>query len=193
MKIDNFKLEKMRYQNNSFSYTFGFLGLILSLLAAFIGLNSLRPQAMTIFKILYNIAILLIAFLAMEKAKSYNRTFSIVLIVLGAICLIRIAYGPITLIKYGAIQESIRNGSYSGNLTLNDCANYLDRICQIQLQPTSGTYEWVSNGWLFHSPIARGITMLVLLLLSGGSFIAAGVVGYIKSTHLAKYLESLEG
>ena len=59
--IDNFKLEKMRYQNNSFSYMFGFLALILSLLAAFIGLNSIAPRAFTIFKVLYNIAILLVS------------------------------------------------------------------------------------------------------------------------------------
>ena len=186
--MDTFKLEKMRYQNNSFSYMFGFLGLIFSLLAAFIGLNSITPQGYTIFKILYNIEILLVAFLSMEKAKAYNKTFSIVLIILGAICLIRIAYGPVILIKYGSIQNSIINGTYSGTETLETCAQYLDKICRLNVDN-----EWVSNGWLFHSPVARGITMLVLLLLSGGSFIAAGVVGYIKSSHLAKYLESLEG
>lgn len=193
--IDNFKLEKMRYQNNSFSYMFGFLALILSLLAAFIGLNSIAPRAFTIFKILYNIAILLVSFLAMEKAKRYSKAYSIVLIVLGAICLLRIIYGPVVLIKYGSIQQGIVDGTYTGDVTLEMCSNYLDKICRVnQSVDPSGNYvyNWISDGWLPHSPVFRGITMLVLLLGASASFIAAGVVGYIKSTRLSKYLDSLK-
>ena len=193
--IDNFKLEKMRYQNNSFSYMFVFLALILSLLAAFIGLNSIAPRAFTIFKVLYNIAILLVSFLAMEKAKRYSKAYSIVLIVLGAICLLRIIYGPIVLIKYGSIQQAIVDGTYTGDVTLEMCGNYLDKICRVnQTVDPSGNfvYSWISDGWLPHSPVFRGITMLVLLLGAGASFISAGVVGYIKSIRLSKYLDSLK-
>ena len=57
----NIKVELMRYRKNSLSYTFGLMALILSILAAFIGLNSLRYDFTTLIKILVNSSILSIS------------------------------------------------------------------------------------------------------------------------------------
>ena len=78
-QVAEVKVELMRYRKNSLSYTFGLLALIASVVASFIGLNSLAYNFTTLIKILLNIAILLFGFLFTEQAKAYNKNGSLLL------------------------------------------------------------------------------------------------------------------
>ena len=57
-EYENLQLEKMRYNNNSISYKLGLGGIVLSLVAMFIGLNSVAPSSiLTLFIVLISIFI----------------------------------------------------------------------------------------------------------------------------------------
>ena len=62
-EYENLQLEKMRYNNNSISYKLGLGGIVLSLVAMFIGLNSVAPSSiLTLFIVLINILVFFIWF-----------------------------------------------------------------------------------------------------------------------------------
>ncbi|MDE7100786.1 MAG: hypothetical protein K2O05_02925, partial [Anaeroplasmataceae bacterium] len=79
----NIQGQMLRYRTNSLSYKLGMGGILLSLFAAFISLNSLAWNVSVIVKILGNIVILLFGFLSIEKVKSYSREYSFVLCGIG--------------------------------------------------------------------------------------------------------------
>lgn len=196
MQDKNFKLEKMRYQNNSLSYTLGMLGIIFSVLAAFVGLNSYRPTVGVILKILFNIVILLGGFLAIEKAKNYRKEYSIFLVVIGVICALRILWVPLQLIQYSSLaKETLLNPSNykGGNLiasaqdTINNCKKYLAEVA-FPAKYENGKFLYSSTGWLFNDGVFRGIMMVVELVLASACFVASGLVGYKKSVALESYL-----
>lgn len=157
------KLEMMRYRVNSLSYMFGFLAILLSVLAAFVCLNSMEPtKAYVILKIFLNIIVLLAGFLCCEKSKSYSTKGSIALIVLGVICVLRIFWIPVQLFTenpnlVGQVMENTRH----------------------------------ATAWLPSSGVFRGFLAIVLLSGSAASFIFAGIVGYIRSKKLITYLDSI--
>lgn len=73
-EYENLQLEKMRYNNNSISYKLGLGGIVLSLVAMFIGLNSVAPSSiLTLFIVLINILVFLFGFLSSEKVKTYSK------------------------------------------------------------------------------------------------------------------------
>ena len=76
-EYENLQLEKMRYNNNSISYKLGLGGIVLSLVAMFIGLNSVAPSSiLTLFIVLINILVFLFGFLSSEKVKTYSKKYS---------------------------------------------------------------------------------------------------------------------
>ncbi len=94
------KVEMMRYRPNSLSYMLGFLAILCSVMGAFVALNSMAVnKPLVLVKILLNIAILLVGFLCCEKSKAYSMQGSIALIVLGAICALRIFWVPLNLMR----------------------------------------------------------------------------------------------
>lgn len=159
----NIKVELMRYRKNSLSYTFGLMALILSILAAFIGLNSLRYDFTTLIKILVNIGVLLFGFLYSEQAKTYSKNGSIGLIVLGGVCFLRTLWTP-RILLFGTPDQW-------GKI----------------LNPDN-----VNINWLPQDATMRGIIALVLLILAGTSFLCAGLIGYKKSVALENYMESIK-
>lgn len=160
---NNIKVELMRYRKNSLSYTFGLIALILSILAAFIGLNSLKYDFTTMIKILVNIGVLLFGFLFSEQAKTYSKTGSIGLLVLSGVCFLRILWAPrILLFGTSAQWGKILNPD---NININ---------------------------WLPQDATLRGIAALVLLILAGSSFLISGLIGLKKSVALANYMESIK-
>lgn len=159
----NIKVELMRYRKNSLSYTFGLMALIFSILAAFIGLNSLRYDFTTMIKILLNIAVLLFGFLYSEQAKTYSKSGSIGLLVLSGICFLRTLWAP--------------------RILLFGTANQWGKI----LDPKN-----ININWLPQDATLRGIAALVLLILAGTSFLIAGLVGLKKSVALANYMENIK-
>lgn len=179
-KDANLECEMMRYRNNGLSYKLGFGGIGFSILAAFICLNSFNPNSfLVIVKILMNIAILLFGFLSIEKAKAYSKQGSITLIVLGGINIARIFWVPLLLIiKYTgwlAAETSVEKDEYAKYLgkTITDRSrNYVNYL------PQSGYF--------------RGITAIVLLIVSAAFFIAAGVIGLKRAVKLENYMQTLK-
>lgn len=166
--VNNLEGEMMRYRTNSLSYKLGMLGILFSILAAFLILNSLTWDFTVIFKILLNIIILLFGFLSIEKVKAYSKEYSYVLIGIGVVCALRIFWGPLTL--------------------LVDYAKYLgDKSNTGKLGPTI-TSSYISNAYLWQSGYFRGITSMVLLGCAAACFILAGVVGITKSVKYANFI-----
>lgn len=175
------KLEMMRYRTNGLSYMLGFIAIILSVFAAFISLNSMAVNTpKVIIKIFINIFVLLSGFLCCEKAKNYSKKGSIMLIVLGAVCVARIFWIPLSMmIDY---TDMINNGG-------NNFSSYvLDNGLNVGKVMQGGAY---AIRWLPQSGIFRGVTAIVLLVASGLAFIGSGVIGFIRSTKLADYLQSI--
>lgn len=159
----NIKLDLMRYRNNSLSYMLGLLALITSIVAAFIGLNSLAYNFSTLIKILMNIAILLFGFLFAEQTKTYSKQGSLCLIALGIISALRTLWAP-RILLFGTAEQW-------GKVITNPA----------------------NVNWLPADAQFRGILALILLIITALAFVSAGVIGYIKATKLENYMESIKG
>jgi len=184
LEHDKNELEMMRYRENRLSYNIGIIGIFASLLACFICLNSTNPiTAILVIKILLNIVILLGGFLCIEKAKSYSKTGSIGLIVFGGICFARIFWIPRQLIKYfGQFQDYL-----AGKSTDTTYEKYLGNTITTTYTQSDEAVRWLSASGTF-----RGVFAIVLLIIAAAAFIAAGVIGYIRSKKLNTYLDSLK-
>ena len=167
------KLEMMRYRANSLSYTLGLIAILLSVFAAFISLNSMAVnKPAVIIKIFVNIGVLLVGFLCCEKAKAYSSAGSITLIILGAVCIARMIWIPRQIIVDYA---KFLNGADVDTL----------RLGQTVLSKQYAT------AWLPNSGTFRGVLAIGLLAGAAVSFVASGIIGYIRSKKLTTYLESI--
>src|SRR5574344_1200819 len=140
------KLEKMRYQSNSLSYMYGMLGLLCSIVAMFVALNSVQSQKnpAIIVMILGDIVILLFGFLSCERVKNYDKKFAYVMFGLGGVCIVRIFWVPLQLIVYGTKWIN-RNADPTKTTDIEaECNKYLGSVI------TKGT------GYLPDSGIFRG-------------------------------------
>ena len=184
LEHDKNELEMMRYRENRLSYNIGILGIFASLFACFVCLNSTNPiTVVVVAKVLLNIVILLGGFLCIEKAKAYSKKASIGLIVFGGICVLRIFWIPLQLIMYFAQYKDF----LAGKTTDTTYSNYLGKTITSAYAANSGSYRWLSADGNF-----RGIFAIVLLLIAASTFIVAGVIGFIRSTKLNRYLDSLK-
>ncbi len=181
LEHDKNQLEMMRYRVNSLSYTLGMVGILLSMLGAFVLLNSMNPNnALVIVKILVNIAILLGGFLCVEKTKHYSKPASFGLIGFGAVCVIRMFVYPLIIMTNYSKYVSARN---AGTSTV-EFEKWLGKTI-------TGYYTNGAVRWLDHSGTTRGILAMVLLAGAAACLIAAGIIGFIRSTKLTNYLNSL--
>jgi hypothetical protein len=184
LEHDKNELEMMRYRENRLSYNIGIIGIFASLFACFVCLNSTNPvTAIVVIKVLLNIVILLGGFLCIEKSKAYSAKASIGLVVFGGVCVARIFWIPLQLITYFSMYKS-----YLANET-DDTAftNYLGKTIITAYTDTKESYRWLPASGTF-----RGILAIVLLAIAAATFIAAGVIGYIRSKKLSTYLDSLK-
>lgn len=183
LEFDKNSVEMLRYRPNSLSYMLGFGGILCSILAAFISLNSTNPTTfVVILKILLNIVILLGGFLCCEKTKAYSKQASIGMIVFGGICVARIFWIPLQLLtKYSAYMSAIEAGNEAERL---EAAKYLGA-------PITGAQNGGANAWLPSSGTFRGVTAIVLLACAAAFFIIAGIIGIKKSKKLTTYLTSI--
>ena len=161
--------EMMRYRANSLSYKYGMLAIVFSILAAFISLNSVLWDVDIIVKILGNIVILLFGFLSIEKVKAYDKKFSYVLIAFGVVCVARIFWCPMMLIRdYGQF--------------------LIDPEVTGRLGPTI-TGSGMMNAYLPQSGYTRAIIAIVLLSLSAVSFLVSGITAYFKACKYHQYMQ----
>lgn len=166
------KLEMMRYRANSLSYMLGFLAIFLSLFGGFVCFNSMNAvEWVVLLKIAINVIIVLFGFLCCEKAKSYNAKGSLVLVVLGALNIVRIFWIPIILMR--------------GQSAL-DAGETTDLVGNVVDKSLTGITAWLPANGNF-----RAILAITFFVLAAVSFITAGIIGYIRSKKLSTYLSSI--
>ena len=179
-------VEMMRYRANALSSKLGLGAMACSIFGAFICLSSFRPHDFQIFIIIMlNIVVLLGGFLACEKSKSYSKAGSIAQIVFGAICAVRIFYIPIILIKnYKDYNDAVKAGQYN-------TAKYKNAVENLGATITAKNSSQFANAFLTPNGTVRGILAMILFAGAAGLFIAAGIIGYLRSQKLNKYLDSI--
>jgi hypothetical protein len=163
-EFEKISVELMRYRKNSLSYTLGLLALVFSIIAAFIGLNTLKYDYTTMIKILVNIAVLLFGFLFSEQVKSYGKKGCYGLLILAGVNILRIFWAPVILIS--------GNTERFGNI-LNGTANL----------------AWMGS-WA--TAKVRGVMILICLVVSAACFIGSAIIGLAKTNKLQKYMDSLK-
>lgn len=172
--IENVKLEKMRYQKNSLSYILGFAGIIFSILAAVIGLNTLKPSPMFVIKILMNIGILLFGFLTCEKVKTYKLGYGYTMFGFAAICIARIFWFPLLMITNWS---KFNKGDVVG----------AQKVLGAQIFATDKQYQ----GYMFQNCYGRAAVCIILLITSAAFFAFSGYVAVKKTKKLNNYLASI--
>lgn len=181
LEHDKNSVEMMRYRNNKLSYGLGFGGLAFSVLAAFINLNSMSPRTVqVILAILLNIVILLFGFLCVERTKTYSKSGSISLIVLGGIDIVQIFWLPLIILdtykEYDNLSTPAEKAAYAK-----------DNVGAIITDSDANNIHWLgTSGYL------RGTLAIVFLVIAAAFFIAGGIIGVMKSNKLNNYLKSIK-
>lgn len=191
------QLEKMRYNNNALSHKLGYGAIICSVIAAFIALNSLGPSnILTVFKVLMNILVLLIGFLATEKVKVYKKEYSYVMFTLGGVCVARLFWVPLQLFiywnKYVSLFNDLKADGVDASTALSTAqTEYKDKLGATVLG-TLKDGEIATTGYLTSNGNVRGVLLVIFLGLAAFCFIASGVINYKRSTKLNAYLATVE-
>ncbi|MCR5646724.1 MAG: hypothetical protein K6F81_00390 [Acholeplasmatales bacterium] len=181
LEFDKNSVEMMRYRDNKLAYSLGLVALALSVLASFIILNSMAAVSFQVILCIFlNIFILLSGFLACERTKTYSRNASIFLMGLGAVNVLQIFWLPLTII--------ITYNKWSSLETVAEKSAYAEK----NVGGTISDVDANTVHWLTTNGTARGVLAIVLLVLSACAFIAAGVIGVMKSNKLNNYLNSLK-
>ena len=109
-----------------------------------------------------------VQWLSIEKVKAYDKKFSYVLMAFGVVCVARIFWCPMMLIR--------------------DYGQYLiDPTVTGRLGPTI-VGDAMMNAYLPQSGYTRAIMAIVLLSLSAISFVVSGVTAYFKAKQYAEYM-----
>lgn len=196
-EIEQIHLEKMRYINNSTSYKLGLCGIVLSLIAMFIGLNSVAPSSvLTLFIVLINILVFLFGFLSSEKVKAYSKKYCYYMYGLGGICIARIFIYPLMLIinytKFNAMIKGVSDEDLLNtyNAAVAKYKGTLGSTIMGELNSTGTAIE--KTGYLWSNGNFRGILLMVILAGAAACFISSGVIGYLKQKKLNAYLDSIK-
>lgn len=186
-------VEMMRYRDNKMAYWFALGGMVFSLLACFMGLNTLTAStANTMVAIFINIIVLLGGFLAAERTKSYNVNGCIAVIVFGGVSVARIFYYPLLIMINFNTFMGLVDGEIANTLTEAEKETYTNAYNMLGPSVTSKYLgKNVSNAFFFPNGNARAITMIVMLSISAGMFIAGGIIGFMRARKLNTYLESI--
>lgn len=179
--IENVREEKLRYQKNSLAYMLGFIGILLSAASALICLNTMKPNFLTIVKILMNVVLLLFGFLSCEKVKNYSKKFSLVMFVFGAASVLRIFWMPLQMI----VQWSNANTKTTDK---DSMTTYLKKYFSEQVYNGDLASK---KGFLPRNAAFRGVLCMILLIGSALAYFFSGYVGYLKANKLEKHLKSI--
>ncbi len=179
--IENVRNEKLRYQNNTLAYWLGLLACLVSIFAGIIGLNTMKPSALTVVKILLNVVILLIGFACAENIKHYSSKSSYVYFVFAGTCLLRILWYPLQMIKWWKKYQD------SGDTTV--LANHFSKLIYGD-KSTISSIDSV-RGYLPQSGYFRGILMIIVLVVAALLFAFSGYIGLQKTNKLKRYLKSI--
>ena len=93
------KLDRMRYNKNKLSSTLALVAIVFNALYFVCvyktDVGAYFYKMMIGFSVLYNLVFMLTAFLCSESVKNYKLSFAIVMLVLGALQIVRIFYIPL--------------------------------------------------------------------------------------------------
>ncbi len=188
---NNLKLEKMRYNNNSISYTLGLIAILFSIIATFVLLNSSAPRFSVFVKIILNILVLLFGFLATEKVKNYQLKYSYTLYGIGIICYARILWYPLQLIiNYHLFLTNTTYDSVKKTRIYNE--DVTDELVAKISKILAPVVKGESSPILPQSAYTRAGIAIACLLIAGSCFIAAAYIGQKKSIALSNYLNSIK-
>ncbi|MDE7257228.1 MAG: hypothetical protein K2N50_04650 [Clostridia bacterium] len=112
----------LRYKKNKFASGFALLALVFNCLYFALLYSILSTDLYKLqlgFSVIINLLVLLVGFYASEGIKGYNKKFSIVLLVLAAVQLIRIVYYP----SIGAAKNWLSDSNYYFGAKMNNAAN----------------------------------------------------------------------
>jgi hypothetical protein len=211
--------EKMRYFDNKLSHGLGYAGILSSLIAMFIALNTIDPKyylggAGVVIAILMNIWILLTGFLTVEKVKTYSKGYSFYMFGLGLFAIVRMFWYPFSTIRlYNQMMGQLRDTAAWDTATYGPKYDYIieqfkyklgksiingtpvdakgNKIDKSQLADSTTQLDHIATaGFLTANGNIRGIIMIFFLGVAAACFIVGGVTGYMKSVRLRKYLES---
>lgn len=108
--MENIRIEKMKYRNDSISYGLCLLGILANVVyfCIFYKNNSgFFYDYMMGLSVIYNLLFMLGAFMSAEYIKHYHYGFSIVLLVLGLLQIVRMFVYPLNALNDGAITSSV--------------------------------------------------------------------------------------
>ncbi|MBQ6783770.1 MAG: hypothetical protein IJP63_07205 [Acholeplasmatales bacterium] len=181
LEFDKNSVEMMRYRNNKLAYNLGLGGLVFSVLASFIVLNSMAAVSFQVILCIFlNIFILLSGFLACERTKTYSRNGSMFLVGLGVVDVLQIFWLPLTII--------ITYNKWASLSTVDEKSSYAEKnVGGTITDVNTNSVHWLSTNGNF-----RGILAIVFLSIAAAFFIAAGILGVMKSNKLNNYLNSLK-
>ena len=112
----------LRYKKNKFASGFALLSLVFNCLYFALLYSILSTDLYKLqlgFSVIINLLVLLVGFYASEGIKGYNKKFSIVLIVLAAVQILRIVYYP----SIGAAKNWLNDGNIYFGVRMNNSAN----------------------------------------------------------------------
>lgn len=179
--IENVRNEKLRYQKNSISYLLGLLGVLMSLFAGFVGLNTVYPKWIVTVKIGLNVIILLFGFASAENIKNYRKSAAYIFFAFAVIDVLRIFWYPVTMISKWRKYESLKYTDLpKAKLILSE-----------NFSKVVSTNQDAGRGWLPQSGTFRGIFMMIFLIVSAVLFAFSGYIGLSKTNRLQKYLKSI--
>lgn len=176
VKLTRPKVEKLRYQPNKRSYYLALLAILFNVVNLFTVINStsVRPTFEIGVKILMNIILLLVIFLGMEKMKVYDKKWSIIVMVLGAIAFVRILWLPANIKQWSSeTKEQV------ALILEKESPTEQDLKLINQLNQKADEYDKVS----FNSIIYLSITGTLLIL--------SGIDAYNKSSKLEAFLKEV--
>jgi uncharacterized membrane protein len=98
--------ERMRYQNNIASFWLCILSILFNVVCIFL-INENRkimPDYYIGIDIVYNIVFMILGFMGAEKSKTYNKSWSYILAIMGAIQVLRIFIVPLRFYLFGQLK-----------------------------------------------------------------------------------------
>lgn len=159
-------LDIMRYKTNKLPASLALLGIVFSCLY-FCLLYGYKTPFFSMWKIgisvMLTLILLLVTFLSSEGIKAYKKNFSIVLLVLAVVQVIRM---------FGLPFEALR---YDSGLAASDVHALEINYFGVQLS-SSASY----------------VILVIWLAASAACFVAAAVIGYINCVRLEKFQKKIE-
>ncbi len=106
----NTKIDLMRFQLNNLSYKLGLSGFVLYVVYITSTLDLIPKNFGLGLEIMINLAFFMVLFLGLEKVRNYSRVWSLRIIALGILSVLRVLWHPVVLFHLGVGEMALRSG-----------------------------------------------------------------------------------